>query len=69
MFTSSDMTQDIGRHDHDFGRLDREPIEQVTGIKFRAFCLFVTTGYLFSLEGGGGGGILNVESVQSASGE
>ena len=52
MFTSSDMTQDIGRHDHDFGRLDREPIEQVTGIKFRAFCLFVTTGYLFSLEGG-----------------
>ena len=51
MFTSSDMTQDIGRHDHDFGLLDREPIEQVTGIKFRAFCLFVTTGYLFSLEG------------------
>ena len=65
MFTSRDMTQDIGRHDYDFGRLDREPIEQVTGIKFRAFCLFVTTGYLFSLEGA----ILNVESVQSASGE
>ena len=39
MFTSSDMTQDIGRHDHDFGRLDREPIEQVTGIKFRGFLL------------------------------
>ena len=58
------MTQDIGRHDPDFGRLDREPTEQVTGIKFRAFCLFVTTGYLFSLEGG----VLNVESVQSASG-
>ena len=59
------MTQDIGRHDPDFGRLDREPIEQVNGIKFRAFCLFVTTGYPFSLEGG----ILNVESVPSASGE
>ena len=36
-----------------------------TEIKFRAFCLFVTTGYPFSLEGG----ILNVESVPSASGE
>ena len=58
------MTQDIGRHDSDFGRLDRKPIEQVTGIKFRAFCLFVTTGHPFSLEGG----IQNVESVPSASG-
>ena len=55
----------LERHDSDFGRLDRNRLNKSTGIKFRAFCLFVTTGYPFSLEGG----ILNVESVPSASGE
>ena len=52
---SGDMTFDLA-----VNRLNKS-----TGIKFRAFCLFMTTGYLFSLEGG----ILNVESVPSASGE
>ena len=47
------------------GDLTVNRLKKSTGIKFRAFCLFMTTGYLFSLEGG----ILNVESVPSVSGE
>ena len=54
---SGDMTLILG--DLTVNRLNKS-----TGIKFRAFCLFVTTGHPFSLEGG----ILNVESVPSASG-
>ena len=53
------------RHDSGLGDLTVNRLNTSTGIKFRAFCLFVTTGYPFSLEGG----ILNVESVPSASGE
>ena len=41
-----------------WGDLTVNRLNTSTGIKFRAFCLFVTTGYPFSLEGG----ILNVES-------
>ena len=47
------------------GDLTVNRLNKSTGIKFRAFCLFVTTGYPFSLEGG----ILNVESDPSASGD
>ena len=64
------------RHDYDMGHMTPisgdmtfdlavNRLNKSNAIKFRAFCLFMTTGYLFSLKGG----ILNVESVSSASGE